>query len=160
MGSLLANGAIPYGTNLETPTINTSRPTATNWPVEDFYRHLGLGCYPLHPLTSYLLCNLEFTQGRTAIQFIKEDVTQFIAKQPVEENGELQFVRPVQLMDAFAGNFSLQSTYTEYEKAYESIAAFASADEINMLKAIALYYLCGEKSPNPNANTTTPYSLL
>ncbi len=120
-----------------------------NWPVEDFHKHLGLGCYPLHPLTSYLLCNLEFTQGRTAIQFIKEDVTQFIEKQPVEENGELQFVRPVQLMDAFAGNFSLQSKYTEYEKAYESIAAFASADEINMLKAIALYYLCGEKISKP-----------
>lgn len=120
-----------------------------NWPVEAFHKHLGLGCYPLHPLTGYLLCNLEFTQGRTAIQFIKEDVTQFIEKQSVEENGELQFVRPVQLMDAFAGNFSLQSKYAEYEKAYESIAAFANADEINMLKAIALYYLCGEKISKP-----------
>ena len=120
-----------------------------NWPVEDFHKRLGLGCYPLHPLTGYLLCNLEFTQGRTAIQFIKEDVSRFIDERPVEENGELQFVRPVQLMDAFAGNFSLQSKYTEYAKAYDSIAAFANADEINMLKAIALYYLCGEKISKP-----------
>jgi hypothetical protein len=121
-----------------------------NWPIEDFHKHLGLGCYPLHPLTGYLLCNLEFTQGRTAIQFIKEDVAQFIEHKSVEVNGDLQFVRPVQLMDAFASNFSLQSKYAEYEKAYESIAASASEDELTMLKAIALYYLCGEKISKPD----------
>lgn len=121
-----------------------------NWPIEDFHKHLGLGCYPLHPLTGYLLCNLEFTQGRTAIQFIKEDVAQFIESSKIEANGELQFVRPVQLMDAFASNFSLQSKYAEYEKAYDSIAASASADELIALKAIALYYLCGEKISKPD----------
>src|ERR1019366_5685276 len=39
------------------------------WPYSEFFHHLTLGCFPLHPLTSYLLCNLDFTQGRTAVQF-------------------------------------------------------------------------------------------
>ena len=120
-----------------------------NWPFEEFHKHLGLGCYPLHPLTTYLLCNLGFTQGRTAIQFIKEDVAKFIESKSVALDGELQFVRPVQLIDAFASNFAQQSSYADYEKAYDAIAASASLDEINVLKAVALYYLSGEKITKP-----------
>lgn len=117
-----------------------------SWSKEKFHEHLGLGCYPMHPLTAYLLCNLGFAQGRTAIQFIKEDVAEFIKEQPVEIEGALQYVRPVQLIDAFDSNFSQQTTqYAEYEKAYESIAASAEDDEVLMLKAIALYYLSSDK---------------
>lgn len=117
-----------------------------SWSKQKFHEHLGVGCYPLHPLTAYLLCNLGFAQGRTAIQFIKEDVAEFIKDQPVEVEGELQFVRPVQLIDAFDSNFSQQATqYAEYEKAYDSMAASAEDDEVLMLKAIALYYLSGSK---------------
>jgi hypothetical protein len=112
-----------------------------NWPFDEFYRHLGIGCYPLHPLTSYLLCNLEFTHGRTAIQFIKEDVASFLKTTSIGE--ELSFVRPVQLMDAFKSNFAQKPTYIEYEKAYSTISASASEDEITVLKAIGLYYLSG-----------------
>ena len=115
-----------------------------------FHQHLGLGCYPLHPLTAYLLCNLEFTQGRTAIQFIKEDVVTFIDSTPVEVEGRLKLVRPVQLMDAFKSNFAQQSFYNDYQKAYNAIAASANPEEITVLKAIGLYYLSGEKIHKPS----------
>lgn len=115
-----------------------------------FHRHLGLGCYPLHPLTAYLLCNLEFTQGRTAIQFIKEDVVRFIDSTPVEVEGRLKLVRPVQLMDAFKSNFAQQSFYNDYQKAYNAIAASANSEEITVLKAIGLYYLSGDKITKPS----------
>jgi len=120
-----------------------------NWPFQEFHKHLGLGCYPLHPLTAYLLCNLEFTQGRTVIQFLKEDVARFIETHPVAHNGELNFVRPVQLMDAFASNFAQLASYSDYTKAYDAIAASASSEEVTMLKAIALFYLSGEKITKP-----------
>ncbi len=45
-----------------------------NWPFQEFHRYLALSCFPLHPITTYLLCNLDFAQGRTAIQFIKQDI--------------------------------------------------------------------------------------
>jgi len=115
-----------------------------------FHQHLGLGCYPLHPLTAYLLCNLEFTQGRTAIQFIKEDVVTFIDSTPVEVEGRLKLVRPVQLMDAFKSNFAQQSFYNDYQKAYDAIAASANPEEITVLKAIGLYYLSGDKITKPS----------
>ncbi len=120
------------------------------WPFDKFHKHLGLGCYPLHPLTAYLLCNLDFTQGRTAIQFIKEDVKQFIDNQPVAIDEKLQLIRPVRLIDAFASNFSQKNTYSDYEKAYTAIVASATPEEITVLKAIALYYLSSGKISKPD----------
>ena len=117
------------------------------WSFEKFHKHLGLGCYPLHPMTASLLCQLEFTQGRTAIQFIKEDVANFIESTTI--NDEIQFVYPVQLMDAFKSNFAQQSIYEDFKKAYDNIAANADEDEIIVLKAIGLYYLSGDKITKP-----------
>jgi hypothetical protein len=117
---------------------------------QEFYTHLGLGCYPLHPLTAYLLCNLEFTQGRTIVQFIKEEVAQFINENRVETAGELNLVRPVRLIDFFSSNFAQQSIYTDYQKAYDSIAASADPDDLVVLKAIALYYLSSGKITKPD----------
>jgi hypothetical protein len=106
-----------------------------------------MGCYPLHPMTASLLCQLEFTQGRTAIQFIKEDVADFIEGTTIDT--EAQFVYPVQLMDAFQSNFAQQSIYEDFKKAYDNIAANAEEDEITVLKAIGLYYLSGDKITKP-----------
>jgi hypothetical protein len=117
------------------------------WSFEKFHKHLGLGCYPLHPMTASLLCQLEFTQGRTAIQFIKEDVANFIENTTISD--EIQFVYPVQLMDAFKSDFAQQSIYEDFKKAYDNIAANASEDEITVLKAIGLYYLSGDKITKP-----------
>ncbi len=117
------------------------------WTFEKFHRHLGVGCYPMHPMTASLLCQLEFTQDRNAIQFIKEDVANFIESTTIDD--EVQFVYPVQLMDAFQSNFAQQSIYEDFKKAYDNIAAIAAEDEITVLKAIGLYYLSGDKIAKP-----------
>jgi len=114
-----------------------------SWTFQKFYNHLGQGCYPLHPMTASLLCQLEFTQGRTVIQFIKEDVASFIKDTTVED--KIKYVYPVRLMDAFQSNFAQQSIYEDFKKTYDSIAANASPEEITVLKAIGLYYLSGDK---------------
>ncbi|MFM7888171.1 MAG: hypothetical protein ACKPCM_16095, partial [Pseudanabaena sp.] len=85
-----------------------------NWKHNDFYSHLTIGCFPLHPLTSYLLCNLSFTQGRSAIDFVQKEVEEFIRDQQVEENGKLNFIYPISLVDAFQGNFANPEANTEY----------------------------------------------
>lgn len=116
-----------------------------NWGLEKFYNYLALKCFPLHPVTAYLLCNLDFTQGRTAIQFIKEDVKNFIENKSIEIEGKLNYVYPVKLVDAFEDNFSNYSKYKDYQKAYDSVIASASSDEITILKGIFLFYASGNK---------------
>ena len=116
-----------------------------NWDFSEFHRYLTLNCFPLHPLTTYLLCNLDFTQGRTAIQFIKEDVKNFIQNESIESNGKPNYIYPVKLVDAFEDNFSNYPIYKDYQKAYTSVSASAIPEEITILKGIFLFYASGNK---------------
>ncbi len=115
-----------------------------------FHHDFASKCFPLHPLTAYLLCNLDFTQGRTAIQFVKYDVRNFIQNEPVEIEGKLNYIRPVVLVDAFIDNFSNHSKYTDYKKAFDSVIGAASSEEITLLKAIFLFYISGSKLTKPD----------
>jgi hypothetical protein len=126
------------------------------WSLEEFNNTLTMGCFPLHPLNSYLLCNLDFTQGRTAIQYIKEDVKQFINSQPVEKDGKLNYIPAVSLVDAFKSEFSqpeFYRHYSEYQKASDTIAASATENEneISVLKAIFLFYVSQNKLYKPES---------
>jgi hypothetical protein len=120
------------------------------WTQEEFYHHLGKGCFPLHPLTAYLLCKLDFTQDRTAIQFIKGYVKKFIQDEPVEKAGQLNYIYPIALVDTFLENFSNESVYTHYKKALGLVAGSDDTDELTVLKALFLFYACGEKLTKPD----------
>lgn len=119
------------------------------WTLEEFQRDLTVGCFPLHPLNSYLLCNLDFTQGRTAIQYIKENVKQFINSQPVEKNGKLNYIPAISLVDAFKSNFAqleFSRHYSEYQKAYDTIIVSSATEaEIAVLKGLFLFYVSQNK---------------
>ncbi|WP_204104304.1 MULTISPECIES: hypothetical protein [Spirulina sp. CCY15215] len=118
------------------------------WNLAEFNNNITLGCFPLHPLNSYLLCNLDFTQGRTAIQYIKEDVKKFISSQLVEKNSRLNYLPAISLVDAFESNFSqleFSRHYLEYKKAYDTISASATEGEISVLKGLFLYYASQNK---------------
>lgn len=130
-----------------------------NWPPEKFFKHITLGCFPLHPLTSYLLCNLDFTQGRTSIQFVQEDVNKFIQEQPVDKSGNLNLIYPVALVDAFEGNFSnpdvnhqFSTVFSDYSYSNNKVKASADAepDELSILKALFLFYVNGGKLTKPD----------
>ncbi|BAZ16487.1 hypothetical protein NIES4071_83640 [Calothrix sp. NIES-4071] len=118
-----------------------------NWQAEKFRKEITLGCFPLHPLTSYLLCNLDFTQGRGAIQFVQETVNNFIQQQPVEVNGSINFLYPVQLVDALENNFYKSSdsdystSFSDYISAINKVKASADAlpEELLILKALLLF---------------------
>ncbi|MFN6484111.1 MULTISPECIES: hypothetical protein [unclassified Nostoc] len=120
------------------------------WSFQEFYTHLSEGCFPLHPLTAYLLCNLDFTQDRTAIQFIKGDVKNFIATQPVENAGKPNYIYPIALVDTFLENFSNYPVYTQYKKAVDLVLGADDTDELNAIKALFLYEASGEKLTKPD----------
>lgn len=120
-----------------------------NWDFENFHEYLGKKCFPLHPLTAYLLCNLDFTQGRTAIQFIKEEVKNFIENNEVEVAGRINYIYAVSLVDAFENNFSNYPNYKDYQKAEKQIAATATREELTVLKGLFLFYASGSKLSKP-----------
>ena len=115
-----------------------------NLTAREFYEHLGLGCYPLHPFTSYLLCNLEFTQGRTAIEFIRKEIKEFLNNSPeIDQPNRPNHLYATSLVDAFAPNFKVSASkavlYETYTQTFESIVAENDNNEINVVKAIFLY---------------------
>jgi hypothetical protein len=135
-----------------------------NWDEGDFYSKVGLGCFPLHPLTTYLLCNLNFTQGRRILQFVDADrhgIAKFIQEQPAEVNGKLNFLRPVALVDAFEENFANPEANTEYIGLYSNyrtavtkLKAIQNVDpeEFLILKALFLFYASVDKlTPGPHS---------
>ncbi|MGI0482585.1 hypothetical protein ACN4EE_17600 [Geminocystis sp. CENA526] len=122
------------------------------WDLQTFHSNITLDSFPLHPLTTYLLCNLDFTQGRTAIQYIKEDVKKFIQNQPLERNNLLNCLPAISLIDAFS-DFSqteFSRYHAEYQKTYQSISFSITTEEESILKAIFLFYISGNKLNKPN----------
>jgi hypothetical protein len=117
------------------------------WTFPEFYEHMGRGCFPLHPITAYLLCKLDFTQDRTAIQFIKGYVSNFIQNEPVEKAGQLNYIYPIALVDTFIENFSNYPVYNHYKKAEGMVAGAEDPDELTVLKALFLFSASGENLP-------------
>ncbi|PHK27359.1 hypothetical protein VF12_35075 [Nostoc linckia z15] len=120
------------------------------WFFQEFYTHLSEGCFPLHPLTAYLLCNLDFTQDRTVIEFIKGYVKNFIATQPVENAEKPNYIYPIALVDTFLENFSNYPVYNQYKKAVDLVAGADNDDELMVIKALFIYEASGEKLTKPD----------
>ena len=110
------------------------------WTRDKFHNTLTIGCFPLHPLTSYLLCNLAFTQDRTALQFIKKNVKDFIQNQPLETQEQLNWIRPIALIDTFLENFFHNSNYSKYKEAETALAGSDDPNELLALKALFLFH--------------------
>ncbi len=83
------------------------------WTYEKFRDVVTKGCFPLHPMTTALLCHLDMQQGedigaaRTVLGFV-HDQLDFCAEQPAISDGRVNWVLPIALVDYFehrlAGN--------------------------------------------------------
>lgn len=115
------------------------------WTRDKFHQVLTVGCFPLHPLTAYLLCNLDFTVDRTALQFIKKEAKEFIQNQPLESaDQKLNFLYPIALVDTFLDNFANDSNYSKYKEAYSAISGSDDPNELLVLKALFLFHASGK----------------
>ncbi len=118
------------------------------WTRDKFHQVLTIGCFPLHPLTAYLLCNLSFTVDRTALQFIKKEVNEFIQNQPLTRgaaNSKLNFIYPIALVDTFLENFADDSNYSKYKEAESAVVGSDNLHEALVLKALFLYHASSGK---------------
>ncbi len=76
------------------------------WTYDKFRDVVTKGCFPLHPMTTALLCHLKMQQGedigaaRTVLGFVRDQLD-FRADQPAFSEGRVNWVLPTALVDYF-----------------------------------------------------------
>jgi len=94
------------------------------WSYDKFREVVSQGCFPLHPMTTALLCQIKVQQGedigtaRTALGFVRDQLEQR-ASQPAYSNGRINWILPIALVDYFEGRLASDSPnlYAAYAKA-------------------------------------------
>ncbi|MDA0244963.1 MAG: hypothetical protein OT477_16220 [Chloroflexi bacterium] len=114
------------------------------WTYDQFHEQVAKGCFPLHPITTYLLCNLELqandaTTTRTVLGFVREEVMGK-ADEPAAQDNQPNWVLPIRLVGYFGRRLS-GPVYTQYEAAQRLIGSDAPAYEHALLQALLLQTL-------------------
>jgi hypothetical protein len=114
------------------------RPDA--WQESSFRSTVGLGTVPFHPITTGLLCNLEFVQGeRTIIGFVEESIRR-VSDEPAVKDGSLNWILPISLVDEFKNNFEGYSDrFALYTHAQRRLGHNVDPDYYMVLKALFLF---------------------
>lgn len=95
------------------------------WTNEKFRDVVSKGCFPLHPLTTALLCHLKMRQGldddpRTILKFVRD---RFEAKQNevVVLDDKVNWILPIELIDYFGPRVASEQLYSAYENAIDNL---------------------------------------
>lgn len=110
------------------------------WDQDKFRNIVGVGAFPLHPITTGLLCNLTFVQGgRTIIGFVSE-VIRDLQEEPLSQRGELNWIFPIRLVDEFKNSFEgHEAQYSLYINAIKRLGANVPQSYYLVLKALFLF---------------------
>lgn len=95
------------------------------WTNDHFREVVVKGCFPLHPLTTALLCNLKMPQGldndaRTILRFIRDRVESRQNESPIKHEN-LNWVYPIELVDYFGARICKAQDYDAYETAIQNL---------------------------------------
>ena len=119
------------------------------WSSQQFQRNVTEGCFPLHPITTYLLCNMtlgtvsDAATTRTMLGFVRDHLEEK-QPQPAFVDGRPNWVLPIALVDYFEGRFP-GSDHNAYANALRAAGADVTAEETAVLKALFLQQLAGVK---------------
>lgn len=131
------------------------------WEESHFREIMSKGMFPLHPLTAALLCQLDFAQGRSVINFVDEEIKRIASENASDLHKGPLWVSPVRIVDLFEENFRKQeglaagkATYADYENAVNQIGQNQDSGYYTILKALFLYDIGGiRKSPTEKHST-------
>ena len=89
------------------------------WTNDKFRDVVTKGCFPLHPLTTALLCHLKMQQGldddaRTILKFVIEQVEFKLNEPAIGWQDQLDL--PINLADYFGKRIASDQIYAAYEK--------------------------------------------
>lgn len=125
--------------------------------VQKFEDSVTKGCFPLHPVTTAMLCNMQFQNSvsasgtpRNILGFILEQLDILQDKQALVGK-RINWVLPIYLVDYFGERLPAER-YRAYQQALERISvddeksAFSPEDQTDALKAILLQEVAGLKA--------------
>jgi hypothetical protein len=116
------------------------------WTTEQVQETLAKGCFPLHPMTTALLCNLQFQEevahlgtARTVLGFVRGELESRLSLPAIDESRSsyINWALPVGLVDYFGEALSL-SRFRQYVKAKRTAADKLTAEQDAVLKALLL----------------------
>ena len=110
------------------------------WDANHFYNTVTRDCFPLHPLTTGLLCSFDFTQGSRTIIGAVDSMLRSAQENPVSDGGRLNWIRPIELVEEFKNDFDDSSDFAALENALEkSLTTDAEPILVDVLKALFLF---------------------
>ncbi len=137
-----------------------------SWSESEILEVICKGTFPLHPLTTALLCHLSFSQGRSVMQFVDEEIRRIQDQPAVKETGDPNWILPTRVVDFYGDNLHRheglaagRSTYSNYEYAANRLGANADPDLYEVLKALLLYNI-GEVRRFPSQPQAAVLGLL
>ncbi len=113
------------------------------WDKNKMTEVLTKGCFPLHPLTTALLCNMPLhtksgSNPRTVLGFVNESVNAIAEEPAISHNGKLNWILPITLVDEFGEMFN-DDLYRAYQNTLRQIGTEAPEVWKQVIKAMLLY---------------------
>ena len=117
-----------------------------HWNQEQFRSKVTIGCFPLHPLTTALLCSVELadtgaTTPRGILQFVLES-QKTIGDLPVATNGVPTWISATRMVDWFEKTLCVQEVqWEQYLKALSDGGGDLPDIQKEVLKAMLLHVI-------------------
>lgn len=143
-------GWLHQATDVTLETFKGRYDRGLRWTTEKFQDTVTKGCFPLHPLTTALLCNLnygpagDFGVPRTVLGFVLEQWDR-CQQMPAFDNGRVNWILPIYLVDYFESRLH-GDTYAAYQNARRLLNEEAPPQQIDVLKALLLQEIAGIQS--------------
>lgn len=119
---------------------------ASGWTDEQFEEIVTKGCFPLHPLTTTLYCNLQFAgDSRRMLQFALDALKECKDSPVVQASGQLNWVYATCLADFFQHSLLQTEIGEQYASTRSRLGGALTPLHIDTLKGMLLYSLGGLK---------------
>lgn len=115
-----------------------------HWSPTRFQEVITEGCFPLHPITTILLCNMRLETvdtgvPRTVLGFVMEQLKARL-QEPALVDGRPNWVLPTTLVDYFDERL-VGDAFKSYQNARRTAGVDLTAEQEAVLKALLLYEL-------------------
>lgn len=138
------NGPFYNATDITWERFTKRYASTLQWDLAQLQERVTKGCFPLHPITTYLLCNLKLQSDdagtpRTVLGFVLEEL-RMRQDDPMVLDNRPNWILPISLVDYFEGRLS-GDVYAQYNAARRTIGSDAPEEQIAVLKALLLQFL-------------------
>lgn len=137
-----ARGPLARASNTAMDVFNKRYEETFRWDTETFDEIVTKGCFPLHPLTTAMLCDLTLqsiaTTGnpRTVLGFVFEQINSRF-NQSVIEDGKINWILPVELVDYFE-SYLPDNSFNQFGHARRALGPDAPEEQGLLIKALLL----------------------